>query len=68
VGLAVVVQACGLVAAFIGREWPSVSGMIAAAGIGGIAYLASLPLIGLASLRDVGLLVAMVRPQPGRAA
>ncbi len=36
--------------------------MVAAAGIGGLAYLASLPLIGLASARDLGVLVGLVRP------
>jgi hypothetical protein len=68
VALAVVVQACGLAAALICREWPTVPGMIAAAGVGGLAYLASLPLIGLATRRDVGLLMAMVRPRPSGAA
>ena len=65
--LAVAVQLCGLLAALICREWPTVPGMIAAAGTGGLLYLASLPLIGLASWRDVGSLVAMVRPRPSDA-
>jgi hypothetical protein len=66
--LAVVVQVCGLMAAVICREWPTVPGMITAAGIGGLVYLASLPMIGLATRRDVGLLIAMVRPRPSGAA
>jgi len=65
--LAVVVQVCGLLTALICREWPTVPGMIAAAGIGGLTYLASLPLIGLATPKDVGALVAMVRPRPSGA-
>ena len=68
VWLAVVVQVCGLIAAFICREWPSVSGMVVAAGIGGVLYLGTLPLIGIVTSKDIGLMLNMMRSRKGRAA
>ena len=61
---AAVVAGSGLAAAAICHEWPTALGMIAAGAFGGLAYLASLPLIGLATSKDLSLLVALVRPRP----
>ena len=58
---AVVVILCGGLGAFISRQWPTTPGMLGAASVAGLTYLACLPLLGVASMKDLGLLAGLAR-------